>query len=80
MNQALRACVLHVFDAGQRNGSPTASGTGGERFACMLKRWWVGVRMDRDTAFLSMAIDHADLERRIRALDERDRRGRNTMY
>jgi hypothetical protein len=43
------------------------------RLATALRRWWERLCMDERTAYLSMAEDLADLERRIRRWDEPDR-------
>ena len=80
MNHAPPAHAPPAFDAGPQSRSSTAPSTARNRLLLLLKKWWGGIRMDTDTAFLSMAIDHADLERRLRTLEERDRRDRVPMY
>lgn len=40
-----------------------------------LQRWWQRLWMDEMTAYFSEATSHADLEHRIRAWDDNQRRG-----
>jgi hypothetical protein len=37
--------------------------------AARLRAGWQRARLDNDTRYLSSAVDHADLERRLRAID-----------
>lgn len=41
--------------------------------AAWLRAGWQRARLDNNTRYLSSAVDHADLERRLRAIDRCNR-------